>query len=98
MEEKARNIERFLVMSKQCKTCPFRKDKQGKHRDNKLVARIQIQSLKEGNQICHRPRLEGKTETHLCRGARDYQLEIFHRLGILDEPTDKCWAEASSVS
>jgi hypothetical protein len=56
-----------------------------------LVNRIQQQCLTEASQICHHPHLHGKPETHLCRGARDFQLQIFHRLGVIEAPTDKAW-------
>lgn len=48
--------------------------------------------MREASQICHHPRLHGHTETHLCRGARDHQLVVFHRMGVIDAPTDEAWA------
>jgi hypothetical protein len=44
--------------------------------------------MSEASQLCH-----GTDNKTLCRGARDVQITIFHRLGVLAEPTDKCWAE-----
>jgi len=52
---------------------------------------IRERCLSEASQICHHPILNGKTETHLCRGARDFQLEIFHRLGVIESETDQAW-------
>jgi len=37
------------------------------------------------------PRLFGRQETHLCRGTRDRQIELMHRLGVIPEPTDEAW-------
>lgn len=81
------------VMKKKCVTCPFRTDAEGKHPDVRLVDTI-INKLWRASQICHHPRLKGKPETHICRGARDIQLTIWHRLGILAKPTDKAWGTA----
>lgn len=85
------NVKNWPVMQAQCPTCPFRTDARGRHADPELVGRIQTQILTEASQICHHPSLSGQRETHLCRGARDFQLMIFHRLGVLKAPTDQCW-------
>jgi hypothetical protein len=81
-------------MKTQCPTCPFRTDQSGRHPDVALVNRIQADMLTRASQICHHPALRGHRETHLCRGARDYQLMIFHRLGVIEAPTDQAWAKA----
>jgi hypothetical protein len=67
-------------MSSKCKTCPFNVDENGRHVDEKMVSRIQVQVITEAGQICHHPRLHNKPETHLCRGAYDFQQEILSRL------------------
>lgn len=87
------DIAEFPVMKKKCTTCPFRENEQGRCNDPRLVDRIKKEVLIEASQICHHPRLDGKEETHLCRGARDFQLEILHRIGFLDTPTDESWNE-----
>ncbi len=92
------DISDFSVMKKQCQTCPFRANEHGIHPDPKLVADIQARCLTEASQICHHSTLNGKETTHLCRGARDYQLQIFYRLGMLSEPTDVCWDETLAKS
>ncbi|MBW4628216.1 MAG: hypothetical protein KME49_22565 [Brasilonema octagenarum HA4186-MV1] len=53
-----------------------------------LVDRIKQTTLIEASKICHHPRLSGKEENHLFQGTKDWQLEIFHRLGVIKEPTD----------
>jgi hypothetical protein len=78
----------WKVRAKQCATCPFRTNK-----DPQLVARIQKQCLTEASQICHHPALHDEKEFELCRGARNFQLEIFHRLGVIKAPTDEAWQE-----
>ncbi|UBF29891.1 hypothetical protein K9N68_37405 (plasmid) [Kovacikia minuta CCNUW1] len=82
------DISDFPVMKKRCKTCPFNPDG-----DEELQGRV-ISRLFQASQICHHPNLYGKPSTHLCRGARDYQLEIFHRLRVIIEPTDEAWGKA----
>ena len=85
------DISKFRVNKQKCSSCPFRKNKQGRHRDERLVARIQQDVITDASQVCHHPRLSGKAEHSLCRGARDFQLQIYFRMGFLEEPTDKCW-------
>jgi hypothetical protein len=75
------------VMLAQCKTCPFRE-----RGPMELRARIEARILSGVNQTCHSTGLaRGKRDTHLCRGARDFALTLFHRLGFLSEPTDAAW-------
>lgn len=48
------------------------------------------------SQVCHHPRLAGRKETHLCRGARDHQLTLLYRLGMIPEATDAAFAAESA--
>jgi hypothetical protein len=82
------NVKDWPVMRAQCASCPFRVDERGRHPDLQLVGRIQMQVITRASQICH------EVEGYLCRGGRDYQLMIFHRLGVLVEPTDEAWKQA----
>ena len=95
------DISSFRVNKQKCSSCPFNTDERGRHRDEKLVARIQQDVITSARQVCHHPRLSGKAEHSLCRGARDFQLQIFHSIGFLEEATDECWdlmREKSQVS
>ncbi|MGI2907161.1 hypothetical protein [Tolypothrix sp. VBCCA 56010] len=87
------NVQNYLVMPAKCVTCPFRTDEHGRHPNPQLTSKLMQQVICEASQICHHPRQAGKPETHLCRGARDYQLTIFHRLGVIPAPTDAAWQE-----
>jgi hypothetical protein len=77
------------VRERMCKTCPF-------HEAGWIDLRefLQMRALQEASPICHST---GKALTkcegpaRVCRGARDFQLMIFHRIGLLSEPTDKAW-------
>jgi hypothetical protein len=73
------------IMKARCKTCPFNSP------DSKLANKVQLRVMTQASQLCHSTRVANKPETHLCRGARDYQLEIFYRLGVIAEPTDGSW-------
>lgn len=87
----SKKITNFPVMPAKCSTCPFRVNDHGRHVDPMTVSRIQADVISKASQICHHPTLSGKKETHLCRGARDYQIEIFYRLGFLESRTDEAW-------
>jgi hypothetical protein len=66
-----------------CETCPFN--------DDGCIAirtRVQQRVLSQASQMCH-----GTENKTLCRGARDFQIQIFYRMGFLKEETDKCWEE-----
>ena len=78
-------------MKNKCETCPFHRRHIG---EIELANMVEQRYLTKASQICHHPSLFGKKETHLCRGARDYQLTIFYRLGIIKTETDKAWNEA----
>lgn len=78
------------VMAAKCTSCPFREGG-----DPDLRARVSSLVLTEASQVCHHPAIAGKPQTHLCRGARDLQIEMFHRLGVIDSPTDEAWAQAA---
>ena len=84
-------IRNWPVMAAKCESCPFREGG-----DIELRNRVMERTVLQASQICHHPRIHGKKETHLCRGARDEQLTILFRLGMLPEPTDKAFAEASA--
>lgn len=80
------------VMAELCPTCPFLDDG-----DLRMRARIQNQVLTDASQTCHHSGGLANRDTHLCRGARDFQLQIFHRMGFLAEPTYECFRETSEL-
>lgn len=75
------------VMASCCPTCPF-----GPHGDRAVREMVEARCVAKSSQVCHHPRLHGREETHLCRGARNHQLTVFYRLGVIDAPTDEAWA------
>jgi hypothetical protein len=78
------------VMAAKCASCPF-----NENGDARLRAAVMARTICQAQQICHHPRIHGKKETHLCRGSRDEQLTILYRMGMLPEPTDAAFTEAS---
>lgn len=86
-----RVITNWPVMAAKCASCPF-----NENGDARLRASVMARTICQAQQICHHPRIYGKKETHLCRGSRDEQLTILFRMGMLPEPTDKAFAEASA--
>ncbi len=82
-----RNVASMPVMKANCETCPF-----GPNGDRYLRTKIEQRVMWEASQTCHHTgSIEGKPDTHLCRGARDYQIQIFFRMGILEAETDAAW-------
>ena len=78
-----KDISNYPVRPNKCSTCPFLIEN-GRRRDPDLASRLEIQMLAQGlNHICHHEALEGKKNTHICRGAKDYQEEIQARLNRL---------------
>jgi hypothetical protein len=81
------------VMPRMCATCPWRKNSPVRH----LRDYLQRSAITESNRICHstgnNPTVKRvRVKERLCRGARNYQLAFFHRIGFLVEPTDEAWA------
>lgn len=91
------DIRNMAVMAKRCPTCPFGAEGQPDRRPE-VANRVRERVIMQASQVCHHPRLSGGKETHLCRGARDFQLMLFHRLGAIDEPTDRAWSQKLAES
>jgi hypothetical protein len=85
-----KKIKNWPVMQAKCPSCPF-----GPNGDIELRNRVMERTILQASQICHHPAIHGKKQTHLCRGARDEQLTILYRMGLLNEPTDAAFAETS---
>lgn len=74
------------VMAAKCATCPF-----DEHGDPDVQASVTSRLL-GASQECHSA--GWPHSSHLCRGARDWQLQILHHMGFLPEPTDVAWQKA----
>lgn len=88
---RARDCRGWPVMAKQCSTCVFKTDENGRYIYKDLAKRVENRLLTV-SQICHHPALKGQKQTHLCRGTRDRQITLMHRMGVIAAPTDEAWA------
>lgn len=91
---------RYQLMSVQCATCIFGdRPAVGPER----LAEIQTYLITGKTHLCHHADIEQadkaarKRVKMACRGARDWQLQIWHRMGILPEPTDAALAAAMAA-
>ena len=74
-----------------CKNCVLHPDhKKRIHLREKKFVEIQEEALSGTNQICHN---SPEGENKICRGVRDYQIMIFHRLGYINEETEESLLE-----
>jgi hypothetical protein len=76
-----------------CSTCPFAPNSPTAH----VREAITHSALTEAARICHQTgsnnlfhRRTGLPR-HICRGARDLQLQMLAALGFLEEATDEAW-------
>lgn len=77
------------VRKTQCKTCPFCEDGWTEVREL-----LEKRALMEASPICHctgDSLPESKGKPFICCGARDFQIQFFHRIGFIDEATDEAW-------
>lgn len=81
-----------------CATCPFRPDS----KYAPLAVELAASALTDASRICHSTgsnAINRRTgiKPHLCRGARDIQLKVFHGMGIISAPTDEAWNERRAM-
>jgi len=83
-----RDTSKMRVRASQCKTCVFKREDEGgiELREGRREE-IKQNLLKGINQVCHHG------NKSICRGGRDYQLVMFHRLGYIEAPTDEALAK-----
>lgn len=85
---KTRDVSSMPVMRRKCSTCPF-----GPNGAKNVRATVEARLLTV-SQTCHSTgAAHGRRDTHICRGARDFQLKIMHGLGVISAPTDAAWKE-----
>jgi hypothetical protein len=92
---KTKKVKSMAVNETMCATCPFREGSPYQY----LLHDLKHSALTQSSRICHSTgsnnainRRTGKPAA-LCRGARDAQLQMFHKMGFLSEPTDAAWTE-----
>ena len=89
MKTKQRPID-MPIKSVKCSTCPF-----GPNGCVEVRESVKLRILNSASQTCHSTgvAIGKRRDTHLCRGARDFQLHVLHGMGFLSEPTDEAWRE-----
>lgn len=86
---------KLKVLKEMCGTCPFKPGSKYEFlrdqlKESALSAGRICHSTGSGNGINHRT---GKPAA-ICRGARDFQLQYMHALGVIKDTTDKAWNDA----
>lgn len=76
------------VAARQCESCPFHRG--GLDLGQEKMAEITGYLLAGQNHMCH----SDQAHKTVCRGGRQYQLEVWHRRGIISAPTDEALAAA----
>lgn len=78
------------VRKTQCATCVFKSPEEGGcELGAKRHEEIKLQLIKGINQICHHD--DNKT---ICRGGRNFQLQVFFRMGVIEAETDEALKQA----
>lgn len=77
----------------QCATCIFRHDGNQVELEPGVMEGILKYLLEGRGHLCHSAK-RGKDTERTCRGGRNFQLEIWHRLGHIKAPTDEALKEA----
>ena len=82
--------EPLPLMPEMCGSCPFSTSEKRIRLAPQTEAHIRAYLLEGISHLCHHAQLtqEAGEPTHTCRGGRDYQLTMFHRLG-LDSRADR---------
>lgn len=79
------------VQAEMCATCPWREGSPYAY----LVPMLSASAFREASRICHSTGTNAIMRTtkreQLCRGARNAQLNLFHKMGFLSAPTDAAW-------
>ncbi len=87
-----REVASEPLREKMCATCPFREGSKTAY----LKETLTEASVRE-TRICHSTGSNNAfhkrtgISPHICRGSRDFQLQLFFKLGVIESPTDEAW-------
>lgn len=87
------NVRNTPLRKMMCATCPFRDGSPYAYIADDLAA----SAINQASRICHSTGSNNGINRrtglppHLCRGARDIQLQVFASLGVIVAPTDEAW-------
>lgn len=79
------------IRLKSCSSCPFHPG--GLELTDDKMTQIKAYLAEGQNHLCH----SDTTNKTVCRGGRQYQLNVFHARGWISEPTDEALREAMSA-
>jgi len=85
---------KYPVRKRNCKTCPWL---EGQAEEWACLKPMLMDRALHSTPLCHSTgkaltRHNGeRLKAHVCRGARDFQLELWYRMGFLSAPTDEAW-------
>jgi len=77
------------VQPAQCGSCIFRENGNKVELAAGRLDEIKTYLLRGTAHRCHQPEAEGRRKTIICRGGRDWQLQVWHRIGLNEAPTDE---------
>lgn len=84
-KEEVKPVSELPVMKRCCKTCPFKKDKDGRWQNVELANEVIGRTLFQAQQICHSTETgKNRTPHNRCKGAFDHNFEIYDRMGFGD--------------
>lgn len=84
--------EGTITATQMCRSCPFGNEPIALTADR--LQAIQTYLIQGTNHFCHSDP-DNKT---ICRGGRNFQLNIWHRLGMIAEPTDEALHAAMAAA
>lgn len=99
LSRSSRCIDPNHVQPAKCRVCPFREGSDLAELQGPIIVKMLKGAMSDndgegGSHLCHEPSTRGKESEIICRGSRDIALQLFHRWGVLDAPTDEAWAAA----
>lgn len=68
-------------MKQCCKTCPFKRNKDGHWQHSKLASEVLSRTLFQAQQICHGTEGNHREPKNRCKGAYDEAFTLYQRLG-----------------
>lgn len=77
-----KQVSDLPVMKACCKTCPFKKDQNGREQNSALANEVTQRTLFKAQQICHGTEGPNREPRSRCKGSFDNNVEIYKRLGL----------------
>ena len=93
--KRCRKKKGMPVRTTMCASCPYREGSPTEFLKLTLLEN-QLNPQSGHTTICHstgnNPTIKAvNVPEKLCRGARDFQIKLFHSIGFIDAPTEEAW-------